>query len=49
MAEPHKKKAKTGRPLENVPLKTLVKRVMQELDQKKVGPTPVTAYMMKKS
>jgi hypothetical protein len=49
MAEPHKKKAKTGRPLEHVPLKTLVKRVLNELDQKKAGPEPVVTYMMKKS
>jgi hypothetical protein len=34
MAEPRKKKKKrkTGRPLEDVPLKTLVKRVREELD-----------------
>jgi hypothetical protein len=34
MAEPQKKKPKTGRPLENVPLKTLVKRVMRDLEPK---------------
>jgi hypothetical protein len=49
MAEPRKKKAKTGRPLENVPLKTLVKRVLKELDQKKVVPVMVTARITKKA
>jgi len=36
MAEPRKKKQKrkTGRPLENVPLRTLVKRVREEIDEK---------------
>jgi hypothetical protein len=35
MAEPRKKKKrKTGRPLEHVPLRTLVKRVKEELDAK---------------
>jgi hypothetical protein len=34
MAEPLKKKRKTGRPLENVPLRTLVKRVKAELHEK---------------
>jgi hypothetical protein len=31
MAEPRKKKRKTGRPLEDVPLRTLVKRVREKL------------------
>jgi hypothetical protein len=35
MAEPRKKKKqKTGRPLEKVPMRTLVKRVRQELDER---------------
>jgi len=34
MAKPRKKKRKTGRPLEDVPLRTLVKRVKEELDAK---------------
>jgi len=35
MAEPRKKKKrKTGRPLENVPMRTLVKRVKEELHDK---------------
>jgi hypothetical protein len=35
MAEPRKKKKrKTGRPLENVPLRTLVKRVKGELHER---------------
>jgi hypothetical protein len=36
MATPRKKKnpRKTGRPLEDVPLQTLVKRVREELDEK---------------
>jgi hypothetical protein len=35
MAEPRKKKKrKSGRPLENVPLRTLVKRVRGELEQR---------------
>ena len=35
MAEPRKKKRrKTGRPLENVPLRTLVKRVKSELNER---------------
>jgi hypothetical protein len=34
MAEPRKKKSKTGRPLEDVPLRTLVKRVRKHLEEK---------------
>jgi hypothetical protein len=35
MAEPRKKKKrKTGRPLEKVPMRTLVKRVREELDER---------------
>jgi hypothetical protein len=33
MAEPRKKKRKTGRPLEDVPLRTLVKLVRKKLDE----------------
>jgi hypothetical protein len=35
MAEPRKKKKrKTGRPLEKVPMRTLVKRVREELEER---------------
>jgi hypothetical protein len=50
MAEPRKKKARTGRPLEKVPLKTLVRRVLKELDhQRQFVPVPIEAKIMKKS
>jgi len=34
MTEPRKKKRKTGRPLEKVPMRTLLKRVRKELEGK---------------